>query len=757
MAGDPGQRAAVGAGAKVPEGAAVHLVAAPEDAEIALAIARHLHMLDVRATHSGLVTAGASERDALLAQVDAAAAVLLVVSAHLHAWELGPELVERALRRRAESTPVIPVLGRAAAWDETAYASLAPLPRDRAPIASGERLREEALADVARAVRGLLARAGAASPLCPFPGLEFFDEDRAADFFGREAEIEEALAKLRDPKRLVRWLPIDGPSGAGKSSFARAGLMPAVRRGALAGGPAAWVVAVMRPGHDPLANLAEALVRAAKPSLAGVRPLDEILGQLRASPTALKSLLREHRPDGHGVLLLVDQLEELFTLARDATAAKQLDALLASALDDRDGPLLLVTTIRSDFAGRLTELPSLAERLNQAARYFLGPMSDAGLVAAMEQPAQRAGLRFEPGLVERILEDARSPGALPLLADVLQALHERREGLELTAAAYVALGGVGGALAMRADATLDALDEDGLSRAKALLLRLVKIGRGSEDTRRPATRSEALAAAGGGEEAERVLAKLSGERAHRAGGATETTVRLVVVSGAEDGEPRVDLVHEALLQRWATLRGWIKEERLALELRDDVEEAARIWESSGASAEALPAGTMLDRFRAAPRAGLHERARRYLDAAEAKWTAQEKRRLEAEKRRLEEEAKQRRLARRARFENRVGVGVLAALAVVCVVGGIYLLRRKSKIEEQQTAERREIESLTSEAGDPASRRDRARGLLLAVKAWREAQRSREPGPSLAEQSLVNAIWAHPPSPITSPIPAPCGP
>lgn len=481
---------------------------------------------------------------------------------------------------------------------------------------------------------------------CPFPGLEFFSEDRAADFFGREIEVAEALTQLAESRPPRRWLQIDGPSGVGKSSFARAGIAPAVRAGRLTRSLRQWVVVVLRPGYDPIANLARGLVKRATPPLDVRRSLDAVLEELRSSRTALASLLHESAPDNHGVLLVIDQLEEAFTLAyTDATAVRQFAALLAAALDDRELSLILVTTIRSDFVTRMGELPALEAKLpTQAVRYYLCPMDEAALRAAVERPAERVGLKYEAALVDRILADARtSRGALPLVAHVLEALHAQREGLMLTRKAYDLIGGVGGALTKTADETIARFDEDGQARARKLVLRLVKLGRGSEDTRQTVLRDAAIQAAGGGPEAERVLARLSGGRALGLVESSNAPARLVVVSG-DAGSERVDLVHETLIKQWTALRQWLVEARMGLELRDDVEEAARIWEASGSIEDALPRGALLMRFRAVEQSALQEGARRYLLAAgAAEHRADlEKRMREEERRRVEEELMSRR-------------------------------------------------------------------------------------------------------------------
>jgi hypothetical protein len=93
---------------------------------------------------------------------------------------------------------------------------------------------------------------------------------------------------------------------------------------------------------------------------------------------------------------------------------------------------------------------------------------------AISGPAERAGARFEPGLVAELVADVSDePGALPLLQYALTELYERREGSTLTADAYRAIGGVSGALAGRAEEIYDGLGEHAQEAARQLFLRLV--------------------------------------------------------------------------------------------------------------------------------------------------------------------------------------------------------------------------------------------------------------------------------------------
>lgn len=435
---------------------------------------------------------------------------------------------------------------------------------------------------------------------CPFPGLHAFDESLSRFFFGRETEIQEALRRIgHTPFGLRRWLQIEGPSGAGKSSLVHAGIAPAIRAGLLDGGPLYWEIVKFRPGPNPLERLAQIL--AATKFCSGETDAGQITARLRSSPTAFSELLKHSLLASQGLLLFIDQLEELFLLADDFTKdILLLDAALASVLSDPEVPLFLVTTVRSDFLDRFAAAPNLARLLNQASRYYLPSPGHAELLRAIVQPARMCGLEFSSGLPEEIAADAaRAEASLPLMAHVLRALWTQREDRVLTRQAYQRLGGVGGALARSADELLAGLSPEGRERARRLLLELVRPGRGSAPTRRVLTRHEVLHVLGRGEETMWILARLSGGQS---GGESETAaqqapaIRLVVVIGDEQTEPahhRVTLAHDALLQYWTTLRVWIRADQQLLLRRDEVENAAQTWESAGKPAQDLPGGTSL--------------------------------------------------------------------------------------------------------------------------------------------------------------------
>ena len=112
-----------------------------------------------------------------------------------------------------------------------------------------ERVQPRTPATAAAAPRG-------ASPN-PFKGLRAFDEADAPVFFGRERLVADVLRRIGDGDSFVALV---GPSGSGKSSILRAGIVPALRKGA-ADGTERWLVASMVPGAHPFAELEAGLLR----------------------------------------------------------------------------------------------------------------------------------------------------------------------------------------------------------------------------------------------------------------------------------------------------------------------------------------------------------------------------------------------------------------------------------------------------------------------------------------------------------------
>ena len=261
------------------------------------------------------------------------------------------------------------------------------------------------------------------------------------------------------------------------------------------------------------------------------------------------------------LLLVVDQLEELYTLGRDEQANRAfVDQLLEATAD---GLLSVVLTLRGDFYGRALGYRPLADRLQDAV-VNLGPMTTEELEQVVAAPSEKVGLTFEPGLVARILGDVeQEPGSLPLLEFLLTDLWEARRGGQLTHEAYQAMGGVQGAMAQRAEELFGRLESADQAQLRRVFAHLVLPSEDNQDTRRRATFREL------GGDAQRLVSQLA-------------DARLLVTSLDEAaGEETVEVAHEALISNWARLRGWLDEDREFLLWRQRLRLAVAEWERGG--------------------------------------------------------------------------------------------------------------------------------------------------------------------------------
>ncbi len=414
----------------------------------------------------------------------------------------------------------------------------------------------------------------------PYKGLRPFDEADAAAFFGREGLVQQLLSRMGESGELARFLAVIGPSGSGKSSVVRAGLVPALRSGGLPGSEQ-WYAIDLLPGGEPLEALAAAICRVAP---AGVEP-DDLCALLRADNRGLARAARLALPADPAteLLIVIDQFEELFTLATDpAVRAHLLDSIITAVLDERSR-LRVVITLRADFVDRPLQYVDFGELVQQRSELVL-PLTPDEIERAVLGPARRVGLALEEGLVAALVaEVGAQPGALPLLQHTLSELFARRQGRRLTRAAYAAIGGVAGSLARSAEAIYDGLDEAARAAARQLFLRLVVPGEGGEDTRRRARRAE-LAGLGAGAALEQALDRFGRARL------------LTFDHDPASREPTVEVTHEALLREWPRLREWLAASRERLLVQRRMMFSAAEWQHSGRESSFLATGARLAQF-----------------------------------------------------------------------------------------------------------------------------------------------------------------
>jgi hypothetical protein len=423
--------------------------------------------------------------------------------------------------------------------------------------------------------------------VCPYRGLEPFRPEHAKYFFGRDRLTGWLVSTLRREVRApqgVRFLGVLGPSGSGKSSVVLAGLVPRLRDGAIEGSEQ-WLSAILRPGDDPLRNLAAEIVSlaAAPGSLPDVCQALKLADQLSADARALdisaQMALRD-RPHEARLVVVVDQFEEAFTYRpRDDQARAhfqenrdQFFANLLHAATAPGGRVAVVLTMRSDFLSACATFPQLAAVLS-AHQELVGPMSVAELREAIEQPAFLVGCEVEAALTERLLADVEGQaGALPLLQFALTELWKKRDVRRLTLRAHEDLGGVEGALEHRADEIYQKFKSQEQELCRRIFLRLVQPGEGTEDTKRRVAYHELLP-----DDPARAAAVR-----HVIKALADPDARLITTEGTGPSGGVVEVAHEALIRGWTRLSQWIEADRAGLLTQRRLTEAARQW------AEAAP-------------------------------------------------------------------------------------------------------------------------------------------------------------------------
>jgi hypothetical protein len=396
------------------------------------------------------------------------------------------------------------------------------------------------------------ARADAAET-CPYPGLAPFGEGDAKYFFGRSNEIRTAMAQLD------AWplLAVVGPSGVGKSSFVHAGIVPAVRSTG-----ERWQIRMVRPGRAPLQRLAALLDDLLPTGMPG----EEMLTQLHASPGYFGQQIRHAAERRHErVMIVVDQLEELFTLCEDPAERQLFLTAMLAAADDASAPVRVVLSMRADFLDRLAVHKQFLAELARGL-FFLSAPDDENLREALLRPAELAGYNFEDSIVDDMMAAARSRGALPLLSFAASRLWDARDRKRrmMTVAAYEQMGRVGGAFARHADQTAAAIPRGSQPLLRAIMTRLVT----PEGTRAVSDREELLGLAADRQEGERILDQL-------------VRARLVHIHTEADQGATVEIVHETLITEWPTLRRWLDDNQALRGFLEEVRQAARTWAGRG--------------------------------------------------------------------------------------------------------------------------------------------------------------------------------
>jgi hypothetical protein len=393
----------------------------------------------------------------------------------------------------------------------------------------------------------------------PFPGIRPFEMDETNLFFGRDGQSDELLKRMQR----TRLLAVVGTSGSGKSSLIRAGLLPALYGGLMGDAGSSWRIAIQRPGGDPIGNLAAAL---ADPNVFGSESNSEIQTALlettlRRSSIGLIDVAREARmPQHENLLLVVDQFEELFRFKQSQTGddATTFVKLLLEASAQKEIPIYIIITMRSDFLGDCSQFTGLPEAINNG-QYLIPRMSRDERQSAIVGPIAVGEGKITASLVSRLLNDVGdNPDQLPILQHALMRTWDywsahRRNGGAIGLEDYTAIGTMAEALSRHADEAFNELpDERQREIAEKLFKRLTEKGTDNREVRRPTALAELCAVC----EASDGDIKAIVDVFRREG----RSFLMPPVGTKLTNETVIDISHESLIRNWQRLQQWVNEE-----------------------------------------------------------------------------------------------------------------------------------------------------------------------------------------------------
>jgi len=572
----------------------------------------------------------------------------------------------------------------------------------------------------------------------PFPGLRAFEEDEDVLFFGREKQVDELLTKLRN----TRFLAVIGSSGSGKSSLIKSGLIPSLHSGFMSGAGSLWRICSFRPGNDPIGNLALQLSQQGvlydDPKSDSETQTYAAINEssLRRSSNGLVSVYKQSGMNArHNLLVLVDQFEELFRFSKYEKSEKEgkrdslaFINLLLKATEQREVPIYVVFTMRSDFLGDCTEFRGLPEAINNG-HYLVPRMTREERKEAIVSPISVANASIAPRLVNQLLNDVGdNPDQLPILQHALMRTWDiwKQKGKSeapIDIEDYQEIGTMKSSLSQHAE---EAYAELTTSREKYLCSIIFKVltdnGRDGRGVRRPTRLSE--------------IAELADAR-------LEEIIHVIEIFRKQGRsflmppakvpltpETIIDISHESLMRVWERLIEWVEEESQSGEFYTRLCDAATLYQLGSGGLLRNPELDITLKWRAQnnPNATW---AKRYNSNFESSISF-----LEYSKAQFEFEMAQKELQQRRRIKiAKIIAVVLGAAAMICLIFLIVALNLKFKAEESEKKAKESQLAAISESKEATRQRDIAQ---KEKKRAEEQKQIAEQQTQLAEEKTVIA-------------------
>lgn len=522
-------------------------------------------------------------------------------------------------------------------------------------------------------------------PSNPFPGLRPFEFNESLLYFGRDGQSEQLLRKLSS----TRFMAVIGTSGSGKSSLVRAGLLPALFGGFMSSAGSDWRIAIFRPSNDPIGNLAGAIKDSGlfgeEAKRDGQLQATMIEATLRRGSLGLVDAVRQSRLGHHeNVLVVVDQFEELFRFARVAESEQyQNDAaafvkLLLSAARQKEIPIYVVMTMRSDFLGDCSLFWDLPEAINEG-QYLIPRLTREQRREAITGPIAVCNADITPRLVNRLLNDmGDSPDQLPILQHALMRTwgnwkETSRSDEPIDLSHYEAIGGMSAALSLHADEAYKELSgERSRYIAGKIFKGLTEKGADNREIRRPIELKELCSLTESGEAD--VVACIEVFR-HE-----DRSFLMPPAGTALDSDSLIDISHESLIRNWGRLKNWVDDEARSARIYRRLAETAVLYNKGEAGLWRDPDLQLALSWRDESKPN-KTWARRYHAEFEAAMSF-----LDASREARDREARDREAERRKKVtRTRLTVAILAFLCLLALAA--FLFANQKRIESKAESER----------------------------------------------------------------------
>ncbi|MEM1070604.1 MAG: hypothetical protein AAGI63_17000, partial [Planctomycetota bacterium] len=386
---------------------------------------------------------------------------------------------------------------------------------------------------------------------------------------GDERLIDESIKRIEgDNSRLA---VIVGPAAHGKSDLLQA-LLSKLKDGATTNSASWCYLPIFVPGPQLLESLGRLFEPRDVDTVAWTKQQCE---EFESDDGHLAKLIATSASDTPAVFV-VDRFEQVFISCscheRDVFAKN-----LVWLIENTEHTIVLVSD--SDFLGRFDRLGPLRDHVQNGLVYVA--FTTGEFRRAIEQPAKLIGLKFDDGLVDRLILDVQGdPAALSLLQFTLRQLWDHREGNRITWEQYNRIGGGRLALERAAESAYKRLSEADQRHVREIACCLVKPAVGKHATICDAKKDEFYRRVGDHDAVDRIINGF-------------TMAGLLAVNN-DSGAPVVTVKHEALVGHWPRLMDWIAEERDSQRRRMRLTEASQAWDSRNRDAGVLWRGSQLD-------------------------------------------------------------------------------------------------------------------------------------------------------------------